>query len=330
MKKQFFTAAVACAAALSLSVSAFAANDLGFSDGALGGSDGIGLGTSKQVVTVNKDGDTRVATSAGVGAIIPAGSLPANIDSVEMAVEHSDVDLKEGDEAFDSIKQGLKDLGGDDTLKVNKLISITLTGTDKDGNQVPVTTFTRPITVVVVNDDVSNAIGYPEGADAEHKLLGLFIGETTSTFSTNHFSDFYQITVAEDVANTLRGGNTPPEDTTTTTSKPTDLVPPGSGDNSGNAGETTTAAPANTTGSSDNGTGDGSFDIDFETTGGDTTNAPSDSGSTNEGGDSGNGNNGDTGNAGAGNDKNQATGVVLAVIPAAVAAAAVIISKKRK
>lgn len=328
MKKQFFTAAVACAAALSLSVSAFAANDLGFSDGDLGGS---GIGESYQVVTVNENGETRVATSAGVGAIFPQGSLPTNIVSVKMEVVSEDAsNLTTGDEAFDSMKQGLKDLGGDDTLKVNKLISITLTGTDKDGNQVPVTTFTRPITVVVVNDDVSNAIGYPEGADAEHKLLGLFIGETTSTFSTDHFSDFYQITVAEDVANTLRGGNTPPEETTTTTSKPTDLVPPGSGDNSGNAGETTTAAPANTTGSSDNGTGDGSFDIDFETTGGDTTNAPSDSGSTNEGGDNGNGNNGDTGNAGAGNDKNQATGVVLAVIPAAVAAAAVIISKKRK
>lgn len=39
---------------------------------------------------------------------------------------------------------------------------------------------------------------------------------------------------------------------------------------------------------------------------------------------------GDTGDAGNGDDKNQGTGLAIAVIPAAVAAAAVVISKKRK
>ena len=313
MKKRFFNAVVAAVAAMSLSVSAFAETATpGLS--VLPGWSGV-PGASDAAVTVPVDKSyIEVGSEDGVLVAGPKGAF-GSATSVTLAAS-----IASGDEIPSDMVEGVKEAVYNvldnwkprlvtQNFSVNTVVRVSLYNQDNEEFEP-----TAALDLTIPTDKKSNIVAYVgdngkvewyEIKDDNNKLM---------TISTKHFSDYYFLTLDATVVDTLLGivGPEDPDD-----------------NNSGNTESTTqTAAPEETTTTaapttSDNNGGSNSGD--------DTTAAPSDTDS-NGTGDSNNGS-GDSNNGstdGTGSDKNQATGVVLAVIPAAIAAAAVVISKKRK
>ncbi len=322
MKKRFFNAVVAAVAAMSLSVSAFAETATpGLSD--LPGWSGV-PGASDAAVTVPVDKSyIEVGSEDGVLVAGPKGAF-GSATSVTLAAS-----IASGDEIPSDMVEGVKEAVYNvldnwkprlvtQNFSVNTVVRVSLYNQDNEEFEP-----TAALDLTIPTDKKSNIVAYVgdngkvewyEIKDDNNKLM---------TISTKHFSDYYFLTLDATVVDTLLGivGPEDPDETDDSNN--------GGGNNGGSTESTSqTAAPEETTTTaapttSDNNGGSNSGD--------DTTAAPSDTDS-NGTGDSNNGS-GDSNNGstdGTGSDKNQATGVVLAVIPAAIAAAAVVISKKRK
>lgn len=322
MKKRFFNAVVATVAAMSLSVSAFAETATpGLSD--LPGWTGV-PGASDAAVTVPVDKSyIEVGSEDGVLVAGPKGAF-GSATSVTLAAS-----IASGDEIPSDMVEGVKEAVYNvldnwkprlvtQNFSVNTVVRVSLYNQDNEEFEP-----TAALDLTIPTDKKSNIVAYVgdngkvewyEIKDDNNKLM---------TISTKHFSDYYFLTLDATVVDTLLGivGPEDPDETDDSNN--------GGGNNGGSTESTSqTAAPEETTttaapATSDNNGGSNSGD--------DTTAAPSDTDS-NGTGDSNNGS-GDSNNGstdGTGSDKNQATGVVLAVIPAAIAAAAVVISKKRK
>lgn len=322
MKKRFFNAVVAAVAAMSLSVSAFAETATpGLSD--LPGWTGV-PGASDAAVTVPVDKSyIEVGSEDGVLVAGPKGAF-GSATSVTLAAS-----IASGDEIPSDMVEGVKEAVYNvldnwkprlvtQNFSVNTVVRVSLYNQDNEEFEP-----TAALDLTIPTDKKSNIVAYVgdngkvewyEIKDDNNKLM---------TISTKHFSDYYFLTLDATVVDTLLGivGPEDPDETDDSNN--------GGGNNGGSTESTSqTAAPEETTttaapATSDNNGGSNSGD--------DTTAAPSDTDS-NGTGDSNNGS-GDSNNGstdGTGSDKNQATGVVLAVIPAAIAAAAVVISKKRK
>ncbi len=324
MKKRFFNAVVATVAAMSLSVSAFAETATpGLSD--LPGWSGV-PGASDAAVTVPVDKSyIEVGSEDGVLVAGPKGAF-GSATSVTLAASIASGDeipsdmAKAVEEAVYNVLDNWKPRLVTQNFSVNTVVRVSLYNQDNEEFEP-----TAALDLTIPTDKKSNIVAYVgdngkvewyEIKDDNNKLM---------TISTKHFSDYYFLTLDATVVDTLLGivGPEDPDETDDVNGGGNN----GGGDNSGST-ESTTAAPEETTtttapATSDNNGGSNSGD--------DTTAAPSDTDS-NGTGDSNNGS-GDSNNGstdGTGSDKNQATGVVLAVIPAAIAAAAVVISKKRK
>ena len=322
MKKRFFNAVVAAVAAMSLSVSAFAETATpGLSD--LPGWTGV-PGASDAAVTVPVDKSyIEVGSEDGVLVAGPKGAF-GSATSVTLAAS-----IASGDEIPSDMVEGVKEAVYNvldnwkprlvtQNFSVNTVVRVSLYNQDNEEFEP-----TAALDLTIPTDKKSNIVAYVgdngkvewyEIKDDNNKLM---------TISTKHFSDYYFLTLDATVVDTLLGivGPEDPDETDDSNN--------GGGNNGGSTESTSqTAAPEETTttaapATSDNNGGSNSGD--------DTTAAPSDTDS-NGTGDSNNGS-GDSNNGstdGTGSDKNQATGVVLAVVPAAIAAAAVVISKKRK
>ncbi len=322
MKKRFFNAVVAAVAAMSLSVSAFAETATpGLSD--LPGWTGV-PGASDAAVTVPVDKSyIEVGSEDGVLVAGPKGAF-GSATSVTLAAS-----IASGDEIPSDMVEGVKEAVYNvldnwkprlvtQNFSVNTVVRVSLYNQDNEEFEP-----TAALDLTIPTDKKSNIVAYVgdngkvewyEIKDDNNKLM---------TISTKHFSDYYFLTLDATVVDTLLGivGPEDPDETDDSNN--------GGGNNGGSTESTSqTAAPEETTTTaapttSDNNGGSNSGD--------DTTAAPSDTDS-NGTGDSNNGS-GDSNNGstdGTGSDKNQATGVVLAVVPAAIAAAAVVISKKRK
>lgn len=323
MKKRFFNAVVAAVAAMSLSVSAFAETATpGLSD--LPGWSGV-PGASDAAVTVPVDKSyIEVGSEDGVLVAGPKGAF-GDATSVTLAAsiasgEDIPTDMAEYvEEAVYDVLNNWKPRLVTQKFSVNTVVRVSLYNQDNEEFEP-----TAALDLTIPTDKKSNIVAYVgdngkvewyEIKDDNNKLM---------TISTKHFSDYYFLTLDATVVDTLLGivGPEDPDETDDSNN--------GGGNNNGGSTESTsqTAAPEETTTTaapttSGNNGGSNSGD--------DTTAAPSDTDS-NGTGDSNNGS-GDSNNGstdGTGSDKNQATGVVLAVVPAAIAAAAVVISKKRK
>ncbi len=320
MKKRFFNAVVATVAAMSLSVSAFAETATpGLSD--LPGWSGV-PGASDAAVTVPVDKSyIEVGSEDGVLVAGPKGAF-GSATSVTLAASIASGDeipsdmAKAVEDAVYNVLDNWKPRLVTQNFSVNTVVRVSLYNQDNEEFEP-----TAALDLTIPTDKKSNIVAYVgdngkvewyEIKDDNNKLM---------TISTKHFSDYYFLTLDATVVDTLLG-IVGPEDPDETTITGGGYIPPTSETTSQTTAPeetTTTAAPA----TSDNNGGSNSGD--------DTTAAPSDTDS-NGTGDSNNGS-GDSNNGstdGTGSDKNQATGVVLAVIPAAIAAAAVVISKKRK
>lgn len=324
MKKRFFNAVVAAVAAMSLSVSAFAETATpGLSD--LPGWSGV-PGASDAAVTVPVDKSyIEVGSEDGVLVAGPKGAF-GDATSVTLAAsiasgEDIPTDMAEYvEEAVYDVLNNWKPRLVTQNFSVNTVVRVSLYNQDNEEFEP-----TAALDLTIPNDKKSNIVAYVgddgkvewyEIKDDNNKLM---------TISTKHFSDYYFLTLDATVVDTLLGV-VGPEDTDDNNGG--NNGGNGGGDNSGNTESTSqTAAPEETTTAapttSDNNGGSNSGD--------DTTAAPSETDSN--GTDDSNNGSGDSNNGstdGTGSDKNQATGVVLAVVPAAIAAAAVVISKKRK
>lgn len=333
MKKRFFNTAVAIAAAMALSVSAFAeAAEPGLS---VPGFSGI-PGASTALVKGEIVGSTmKLGSSEGIAVDGRLKYFGDRTNVVLCASLQDDVpaDVQEATEAIvTDYLSAQKPTMSSNTIEVNMVIRVQLYDLDAEEYFEP----SGPLTVSVPTDSVSNIVAFisEDGKTIEWRSLNKG-GNTVMSFTASHFSDYYFMTLDEDVVEALTTndpGNDVPAPGETTTA-PTTPVGPGGSDNTTT---TTTAAPDATT-APDSTTAPGTNNGGDTTTapsentdnngsnGGDTTNAPAD------GGNDSTDDNNNTGNTdGTGNDKNQNTGVVLAVIPAAIAAAAVVISKKRK
>lgn len=327
MKKRFFNAVVATVAAMSLSVSAFAeAATPGLSD--LPGWSGV-PGASESAVTVTI-GDKSIVEVGSVDGILVKGSKAAFAGAASVTLAASIVsgedipaDMVETvEDAVYNVLNNWKPRLVTKKFDVNTVVRVSLYDENQEEFQPK-----AALDLTIASDKNSNVVAY---VDDEGKVEWYEIDRESNnklmTITTKHFSDYYFLTLDDTVVDTLLGV-VGPED-------PDDGDNNG-GNNGGNGGDTgntestsetaapeatTTTEPSNTT---DNNTNNGSNGGDNTTAPvDDTTDAPSETDSN------GSGNTGST--DGTGSDKNQATGVVLAVIPAAIAAAAVVISKKRK
>lgn len=332
MKKRIFNTAVAIVTAMSLSVCAFAEAGPGASgEGpgasgdqeptitlpgfeALPGASISVLGadvvegeevelTSDEGISVRGDASLFApATHVYLGASLRTN---ASDDSVMESVDAHKADIN-------LTSLGLEELGD---IILHTALRVKLYNQDLEAIQP-----SGALTVSVPTDGKSNIVAYV-GENGEFEWIELNQVGSIMSFKTAHFSDYYYLEVTEGKkpgpatpsfpsnGNTSSSGGSTSTDTTAA-----------SEDNATQAPDSTEATEANTTkapGSNDQ------PNNDITNNGGDTTNTTAI--------EDGNSNN-NVGNDGAGNgaDKNQATGVVLAVIPAAIAAAAVVISKKRK
>lgn len=324
MKKRIFSTAVALAAAMSLSVSAFAAAAIGETDTNPGWSDIVGGSEARIEVDVNPNGETTIVTDIGLAVIAPKGTFPAGVTKVTLTANIGAVNEERVEEitakingviddqeklAFVTYGMSLElnDQNGDSITEFNNLLTVSIAKN---------TTIQKNNTVVYLSDDGNTAEAY-ELKNMENN---------TFQFSVPHFSKYYLGNVDEstDPDDDNNGGNNNGGNNNG------GFVDPG--DNDGNTdGDTDGDKTTEDTKNPEDGTTAPSNTTDNGSNGGDT-NAPADGTNAPVDGEPGDGSNG--GNAGdtngTGSDKNQATGVVLAVVPAAIAAAAVVISKKRK
>lgn len=307
MKKRIFSVAVAAAVAMSLSVSAFAAAGPGMSDAIPGWSDVVGGSETETSVNVNPDGETVITTDNDLQVVAPKGAFPDGVTSVTLVASVGVVKS----EYVESIVRGINGLVDTDHALAKVTYGMSLELLDQNRNPIqPV----KDLTVSIAqnsNNKLSNTVVYLSDDGKEATSFTLNKDGRLFKFSVPHFSKYY-LGILDDseqttttTTTTTSGGFVDPDGnntTTTTSEETTTTTAPATSDNNGgsNSGDDTTAA---------------SSDIDSNGTG-DSNNGSGDS------------NNGST--DGTGSDKNQATGVVLAVIPAAIAAAAVVISKKRK
>lgn len=308
MKKRIFSVAVAAAVAMSLSVSAFAAAGPGMSDAIPGWSDVVGGSETETSVNVTPDGETVITTDNDLQVVAPKGAFPDGVTSVTLVASVGVVKS----EYVESIVSGINRLVDTDHALAKVTYGMSLELLDQNRNPIqPV----KDLTVSIAqnsNNKLSNTVVYLSDDGKEATSFTLNKDGRLFKFSVPHFSKYYlgilddsEQTTTTTTTTTTSGGFVDPDGnntTTTTSEETTTTTAPATSDNNGgsNSGDDTTAA---------------SSDIDSNGTG-DSNNGSGDS------------NNGST--DGTGSDKNQATGVVLAVIPAAIAAAAVVISKKRK
>lgn len=332
MKKRIFNTAVALVAAMSLSTAAFAeaapgvsgpgASDPGVSNP--GWSD-LGPGASDYEETVDLTGladDAEVILGSAQGLAIEGTrkDFPAEVTKVTLVSSIG----KLKDEPAKEAKKVIQNKNSDRYI-VNVSYGISVTLLDQDGNVIePV----NPLTVYVVKtseNEKSNGAAYisddSKTVETIVKKADFSKESTFFKFVASHFSKYYLFQYDVD------------EETTTTTKAPGGSGSGGGFDDPGNGGSTTTAATTTapdavtTTTKAPEVTTKAPADVTTKAPADVTTKAPSNGGNTPD-----DGNNSNVGNDGNGNgpDKNQATGVVLAVIPAAIAATAVVISKKRK
>lgn len=322
--------AVALATAMTLSSVAFAeAATPGVSDPGIsnpGWSD-LGPGASNYEETVDltdraPDDEVVIGGDQGLAIVAKRKAFADSVTSVTLVSSMGTLKEEAIEPAMTAInKEARKE--AKKVTDVNYGISIELY--DQNGNPVEIVKGNNLEVHVSINDKnkTSNLAAYiPDGeGKAEIYTLNKNVAKNIFNFKTSHNSKYYLVkaldTGDDETTTTANGGGSssggfdnPGGSTgnTTTTQAP--------------AADTTTKAPdaATTTAPGSNNNEPGSSNDDNN-----TTNAP-------DNGTSEDGNNSNVGNDGNGNgdDKNQATGVVLAVIPAAIAATAVVISKKRK
>lgn len=173
MKKRFFTAAIACVAALSLSVSAFAA-DPGATNGKV----------ESTQTGITAETPVSIETDLGLSVSAPAGTFDASVTEVKM-----NADVQATDNAASAaVEETISDVTTTG-VSVNTKISITLT--DQDGNVIqPVN---GKVTVTVAYDGVSNAVAYVNGNVVE--FIKLVVDGNVASFDATHFSDYYLVTL---------------------------------------------------------------------------------------------------------------------------------------
>lgn len=329
MKKRFFNTAVAIAAAMALSVSAFAeAAEPGLS---VPGFSGI-PGASTALVKGEIVGSTmKLGSSEGIAVDGRLKYFGDRTNVVLCASMQDDVSAEVQGATKTIVTNYLsaqKPPMSSDIIKVNMVIRVKLYDLDAEEYFQP----EGSLSVSVPTDSESNIVAFisEDGKTVEWYELQKN-SNTVMSFEAPHFSDYYFMTLDEDVVDSLLddGNYVPPYVDETTTAPTTPVGPGGSTTTTTTTAPDATTAPDSTTAPGTNNGGDTTTAPSENTdnngsNGGDTTNAPADGGNDST-------DNNNTGNTdGTGNDKNQNTGVVLAVIPAAIAAAAVVISKKRK
>lgn len=189
MKKRIFTSVVAIAAAMSLSVAAFATDP-----GATNGSQ------SSDAVTVVADKETVMEGDKGMTVTAPAGSFGDTVTSVKMVADVTATDNAAAASTAAAIDDVAKAVGVTTEVKVNTKLSITLE--DQDGKAVQPN---GKVTVTVAYDGVSNIVAYVDGANVEFIALVVAADGKTASFETSHFSDYYLVEVAADQVDALVG-----------------------------------------------------------------------------------------------------------------------------
>lgn len=174
MKKRLFTAAIACVAALSLSVSALAANP-----GATNGK----VESTQSGITAETP--VKIETDLGLSIDAPAGTFDASVTEVKMNADVQATDDTASAAVVDTISEVTTT-----SVSVNTKISVSLT--DQNGNAIqPVN---GKVTVTVAYDGVSNAVAYVNGNVVE--FLKLAVNGAVASFDASHFSDYYLVTLA--------------------------------------------------------------------------------------------------------------------------------------
>lgn len=331
MKKQFFTTSIAFIAALSLSASAFAADNTTLAPGLSGVPGFSGPGASySEPATLTKDGVELIAESNGVTAMATVSTKDFKENwtgKVALLNLTEDGSSDEDDDVIETLQKNFS-IPNPEDVSVLKVINLAFVAVNEDGSVEKELTPKSPIKVVLNKIEDCNVIYDPGFADNKTGKPFLEVMDEKDaegnkgnfiSFVTTHFSPYYAVNVPTDYLGVIFDNQTGSSEATTT---PDGGFQPSGPDGTTANTENTTAAPSNTTGSNNDNTPSGS----------NTTTTPAGEGSgsdvTNS---SDSGNNSGAGNTtGTGSDKNQNTGVVLAVVPVAAAAAAVIISKKRK
>lgn len=337
MKKRIFNTAVALVAAMSLSTVAFAEAAPGVSDPGVSGPGWSGLEAGgsiyEETVDLTKLGPDDEVLLGGDQGLAILGYRKDFDESVTSVTIKSAIG-KLTDEAANAAVKGINGVLEEDEELVREdgkyaiYYGISVTLLDQNGKVIePKHALTVHVKYSADNEkSTSAAYVSDDGKKAErvtswNKVKSDVTGEYLYfTFSAKHFSKYYMFRTTE----IIKSSDTTNNGSSGSGNSGSGFDNPGS--SSGNT--TTTQAPeADTAAQYPDSTTvpTGGSDNPGSNEGNNVTNTPADNTPDD-------GNNNNVGNDGNGNgaDKNQATGVVLAVIPAAIAATAVIISKKRK
>lgn len=206
MKKRIFASVVAVAAAMSLSVAAFATDP-----GATNGSQ------SSDAVAVVADEETVMEGDKGMTITAPAGSFSDTVTSVKMVADVTATDNDAAASTATAIDEAAKSISVTTEVKVNTKLSITLQ--DQDGKAVQPN---GKVTVTVAYDGVSNIVCYVDGTTVEFIALTVSADKKTASFETSHFSDYYLVEVAADQVEALAGKSGSSDNASGDVNKPSD------------------------------------------------------------------------------------------------------------
>lgn len=209
MKKGIFASVVACVAAMSLSVAAFAA------------APGSTNGEQKSETTIEKDKEVSVVLDNGTSIDAPANTFAEGV-KVTFATNPQEVAGTDATaKTEETVKKAIAQISTEAKADIVVKTKIEVTATDADGKAVQPAEG-KKVKVTVAYDGVSNIVVYV-GNDGKVEFLALVVSEDKNTayFETSHFSDFYMATVDEADVEKLVG-----KDTTVKadgdTNKPTD------------------------------------------------------------------------------------------------------------
>ncbi len=183
MKKGILASVVACVAAMSLSVAAFAADP------------GSTNGEKKAETTVEKDKEISVTLDNGTAIDAPANTFAEGV-KVTFATNPQEVEGKtETAKTEETVKKAISQISTEAKAEIVVKTKIEVTATDADGKTVQPAEG-KKVKVTVTYDGNSNIVVYV-GSDGKVEFMALTISEDkkTASFETSHFSDFYMAKV---------------------------------------------------------------------------------------------------------------------------------------
>lgn len=192
--KKIIASLIAIATVFSLSTAAFAE--------APAADPGSTNGKQEQKATVEEGKPTEVVLDNGVKVVAEEGAFPAGTE-VNVVADPQPVDAAAEATKVEAIDKAVKELVAD-AGDIQVVTKIDISIVDAEGNVIQPAEG-KKVTITVAWDGVSNAIAYV-GEKVEFLPLTVDKTNNTATFEVSHFSDYFMVSVSDDVVKAISGG----------------------------------------------------------------------------------------------------------------------------